>query len=96
MAISDKTDVNCDYNEVANDEDEEQMRNHVKYKKDPRVARSESYRKFKKIIGHVGLLITLMLYTAAGGLVRMILFFIILFLKMKNYFFISLKKNFIK
>lgn len=76
MTISDKNDFNCDYNGVTDDEGEdEQMRNRVKYKKDPRAARSESYRKFKKIIGHVGLLITLMLYTAAGGLVIKFIFY---------------------
>ena len=73
MTVCDKTDFNCDYNGVADDEEDDkevQIRNHVKYKDDVLVVKSETFRKLKKIVSHVGLLVALMLYTAAGGLVR--------------------------
>ncbi|XP_043483178.1 TWiK family of potassium channels protein 7-like isoform X2 [Leptopilina heterotoma] len=72
MSFSEKIDINCDYNQVNNvaeDENNEEIENHQNFKKDSRVSGSETFKKLKKIISHVGLLIALMVYTASGGLV---------------------------
>lgn len=72
MSFSEKIDINCDYNQVNNeteDENNEEIENHQNFKKDSRVSGGETFKKLKKIISHVGLLIALMLYTASGGLV---------------------------
>lgn len=72
MSFSEKTDINCDYNEIGNvteDENDEKIENHLNYKKDSQIPGRESFKKLKKVVSHVGLLIALMLYTASGGLV---------------------------
>lgn len=88
MSFSEKIDINCDYNEVNNDtcdENNEEIENHRNYKKDSvKITGKETFKKLKKIISHVGLLIALMLYTASGGLVRTFLSLLLALKKKKT------------